>query len=236
MNARTVSAGVDVGGTFTDVFVLDEAKGEPTVAKVPSTKRPTSPIGIARACRGRTGDLGRLRTVVHGTTVGTNALLERKGAVTGIITTKGFRDVLEMRRRDRPQTWGLWGTFEPVVSRDRRVEVDERVLADGTVRTSFDPEEVKRAARVLLDAGPNRWRSRSSTRTQMTPMSALLWRRFGRFGRTPTSLAVPFGPRKFASSSGFRPPPSTPISSRRSAGISRGSKKRSRKTAPTAMS
>jgi N-methylhydantoinase A len=72
---------------------------------------------------------------VHGTTVGTNALLERKVARTGIITTRGFRDVLEMRRRDRPQTWGLRGSFTPVVPRDLRLEVDERVLADGSLHT-----------------------------------------------------------------------------------------------------
>lgn len=150
--SRTALAGVDVGGTFTDVFVLDEAKGEVTVAKVPSTPA-NQAIGFLNGLEQGTGDLGRLRTVVHGTTVGTNALLERKGAKTGIITTKGFRDVLEMRRRDRPRTWGLWGTFEPVVPRDRRVEVDERVQADGSVRTALDPDEAKDAARRLLELG-----------------------------------------------------------------------------------
>jgi N-methylhydantoinase A len=91
--------------------------------------------------------------VVHGTTVGTNALLERKGGRTGVIATEGFRDVLEMRRRDRPQTWGLWGQFEPVVPRERRLEVRERVLADGTIRTQVDPEEVAMRARELLARG-----------------------------------------------------------------------------------
>ena len=70
-----------------------------------------------------------------------------------MITTEGFRDVLEMRRRDRPQTWGLWGEFEPVVPRERRVEVRERMLADGSVRTAVDPEEVKARARELLAQG-----------------------------------------------------------------------------------
>ena len=149
---RTALAGVDVGGTFTDVFVLDEAKGTATVAKVPSTPA-NQAVGFLNGLEQGTGDLGRLRTVVHGTTVGTNALLERKGAVTGIITTTGFRDVLEMRRRDRPKTWGLWGTFEPVVPRDRRVEVDERVLADGSIRTPLDPDAAKAAAKLLLERG-----------------------------------------------------------------------------------
>ena len=71
-------------------------------------------------------------SIVHGTTVGTNTLLERRGPKIGVITTRGFRDVLEMRRRDRRRTWGLWGDFVPIADRDMRVEVDERTLADGT--------------------------------------------------------------------------------------------------------
>jgi N-methylhydantoinase A len=144
--------GIDVGGTFTDVFVLDEESGACTTAKVPSTRDdPAQGIldGIGRAA----GDLAAVATVVHGTTVGTNALLERKGAATGLITTAGFRDVLEMRRRDRPQTWGLWGRFEPVVPRDRRLEVDERTLADGSIRTPVDAAAVTSAARHLLKLG-----------------------------------------------------------------------------------
>ncbi len=80
-------------------------------------------------------------------------MLERKGSKTGIITTSGFRDTLEMRRRDRPNTWGLWGQFEPVVPRNLRLEVAERTLADGTIHTAIDPEDVKNAARELLAEG-----------------------------------------------------------------------------------
>lgn len=149
--AKTV-IGVDVGGTFTDVFFLNEADGSCDVAKVPSTRDDQSQ-GIREGIARKLPDLGSVSTIVHGTTVGTNALLERKGARTGVITTKGFRDVLEMRRRDRPQTWGLWGTFEPVVPRDLRLEVDERVLADGTVHTVVDPKQVELAARTLLERG-----------------------------------------------------------------------------------
>ena len=98
--------GVDVGGTFTDVFFLDEVSGHCQVAKVPSTPADQSQ-GFIDGIRQKLTDFAEISTVVHGTTVGTNALLERKGACTGIITTKGFRDVLEMRRRDRPHTWGL---------------------------------------------------------------------------------------------------------------------------------
>jgi N-methylhydantoinase A len=148
---RTV-VGVDVGGTFTDVFFLDEATGSCAVVKVPSTPEDQSKGLIAGLASG-SDDFARIAMVVHGTTVGTNALLERKGAKTGIITTAGFRDALEMRRRDRPNTWGLWGQFEPVVPRDLRLEIAERTLADGTVRQAVDPAEVKAAARRLLAAG-----------------------------------------------------------------------------------
>lgn len=99
------------------------------------------------------GQISDFGAIVHGTTVGTNALLERKGARIGLITTAGFRDVLEMRRRDRPHTWGLWGDFVPVVDRDMRLEVDERVLADGSIRTAVNPAEIQAQARKLLATG-----------------------------------------------------------------------------------
>src|SRR3954462_8695697 len=136
--------GVDVGGTFTDLFFYDEAAGQFRTAKVPSQRGNEAEgfLGGLRAL-GRIADFG---AIVHGTTVGTNALLERKGARIGLITTTGFRDVLEMRRRDRPNTWGLWGDFIPVVERDMRLEVDERVLSDGTIRTAVDAAQVTATA------------------------------------------------------------------------------------------
>lgn len=149
---RSTMIGVDVGGTFTDVFVLDEATGRARVAKVPTT-RPDQSGGFMAGIAAQVGDLGSVASVVHGTTAGTNALLERKGARIGVITTEGFRDVLEMRRRDRPRTWGLRGAFEPVVPRDLRLEVSERTLADGTVHTPVDLEAVRAAGRALIDAG-----------------------------------------------------------------------------------
>ncbi|WP_340162294.1 hydantoinase/oxoprolinase family protein [uncultured Hoeflea sp.] len=144
--------GVDVGGTFTDVFILDETSGQVSTAKVPSTRGDQSK-GFVEGIGSRVENFADISTVVHGTTVGTNALLERKGARTGIITTEGFRDVLEMRRRDRPTTWGLKGSFTPVVERPDRVEVRERVLADGTVLDGVDAEQVKARATELADAG-----------------------------------------------------------------------------------
>jgi N-methylhydantoinase A len=152
MSLPRYAIGVDVGGTFTDVFVWDEAGQIVTTAKVPSTRGDQS-RGFIEGIRQRVADFAEIATVVHGTTVGTNALLERKGAPTGIITTTGFRDVLEMRRRDRPKTWGLWGMFEPVVPRNLRLEVDERVLADGTIDTPVALDQVTAQAEILRDAG-----------------------------------------------------------------------------------
>lgn len=148
--------GVDIGGTFTDVFALDEAAGTARIVKVASTPADPSAAFVAGLTEGlalhRAG-FERAGTIVHGTTVGTNALLERKVARCGLITTAGFADVLEMRRRDRPTTWGLWGRFEPLVPRDLRLEVRERTLADGTVRESVDADEVRAAADRLRAAG-----------------------------------------------------------------------------------
>ncbi|WP_440412488.1 hydantoinase/oxoprolinase family protein [Neorhizobium petrolearium] len=153
-NVKTGGAsvvGVDVGGTFTDLFFHDAATGRFRTAKV-SSNRGDEAIGFLEGLK-TFGSIAELGSIVHGTTVGTNALLERKGACTALITTTGFRDVLEMRRRDRLNTWGLWGDFVPVIERDLRFEVNERILADGTVRKTLDPEEVKAAARRALAAG-----------------------------------------------------------------------------------
>lgn len=147
-----IVVGVDVGGTFTDLFFLDQENGRCFTRKVPSTHGDQS-RGFLDGIRSGVTDLTKLATIVHGTTVGTNTLLERKGAKTGLITTRGFRDVLEMRRRDRPRTWGLWGQFVPIISRDLRLEISERTLADGTVRVPVVPAEVQEAARQLLRLG-----------------------------------------------------------------------------------
>ncbi len=144
--------GVDVGGTFTDLVYLDEANQLCGTAKVPTTRGNQSE-GVLAAIAASGRDLKELSGVIHGTTVATNTLLERNGAQTGIITTRGFRDVLEMRRRDRPQTWGLWGQYEPIVPRNRRLEVSERVLADGTVEQLVDLDEVEAATQALLEMG-----------------------------------------------------------------------------------
>ncbi len=143
--------GVDVGGTFTDLAWFDEASGAFRTAKAPSN-RGDEAVGFIAGLK-RLGSIASFGAIIHGTTVGTNALLERKGARIGIITTPGFRDALEMRRRDRPNTWGLWGDFEPICPRELRLEIPERTLADGTVREPVDREAVVAACRALLAEG-----------------------------------------------------------------------------------
>lgn len=151
MSALGTIVGVDVGGTFTDLFYFDEESRAFRTAKVPSNRGDEAAGFLAGL--NAFGAVSNLDSIVHGTTVGTNALLERKGAKVGLITTDGFRDVLEMRRRDRRQTWGLTGDFVPVVERDFRVEVAERTLSDGTVLTPVDPAEIQKVAKALLGAG-----------------------------------------------------------------------------------
>jgi len=142
--------GIDVGGTFTDLFGFDTTARTFTTAKVPS-RRGDEASGFLDGLRA----LGGVPegSIVHGTTVGTNTLLERRGPKIGVITTRGFRDVLEMRRRDRRRTWGLWGDFTPIADRDMRLEVSERTLADGTIRTKVDERELRAVAKLLVEQG-----------------------------------------------------------------------------------
>src|SRR3954471_7260269 len=146
----SVIVGIDVGGTFTDLFRFDSAAHTFTTAKVPS-RRGDEAQGFLNGLRAIGG--AARGSIVHGTTVGTNTLLERRGPKIGVITTRGFRDVLEMRRRDRRRTWGLWGDFVPIADRDMRLEVEERTLADGAIRTAVNIEEVRTAAKALLANG-----------------------------------------------------------------------------------
>src|SRR5215216_160760 len=146
----SVIVGIDVGGTFTDLFRLDAQARTFTTAKVPS-RRGDEAQGFLNGLRA-IGGAGQ-GSIVHGTTVGTNTLLERRGPKIGVITTRGFRDVLEMRRRDRRRTWGLWGDFVPIADRDMRLEVSERTMADGTIRTAVDEDEVRAAAQQLAAQG-----------------------------------------------------------------------------------
>jgi len=137
-------AGVDVGGTFTDLVLFDVGTGEIRVSKVPST--PDDPTeGIGRCLQEGKLDLIRLKRFIHGTTVATNAVVERKGAKTALMTTKGFRDIIEICN-DRRYTGGLlnpkWVRMKPFVPRPLRFEVDERVSYRGEVLTELKDREI----------------------------------------------------------------------------------------------
>jgi N-methylhydantoinase A len=144
--------GVDVGGTFTDLVLFDPANGTVRLAKVPSTPE-NQAFGVIAALEEAGADLAALSLIVHGTTTTTNAVLERKLAKTGLITTRGFRDVLELGRRTRPQAYGMTGSFTPVIPRDLRLEVPERMDAGGQVVIALNEEAVRAAARTLLAMG-----------------------------------------------------------------------------------
>ena len=152
MVEHTLTVGIDVGGTFTDLLAIDTATGAVRLAKVPTTVD-NQAIGFMAALAQASVDPAALQAVVHGTTTTTNALLERKIARVGLITTKGFRDVLELGRRTRPQAYGLRGTFKPLIDREYRLEVAERMDADGKVITPLDEAGVAEAARKLLALG-----------------------------------------------------------------------------------
>ncbi|WP_181704383.1 hydantoinase/oxoprolinase family protein [Chthonobacter albigriseus] len=147
-------AGIDVGGTFTDL-ILTETGPEGTgirLAKVPTTL-PNQADGVIAAIAATGLTPADLDLVIHGTTATTNAILERKTARVGLITTRGFRDTLELGRRTRPKPYGLMGTFEPLVPRELRLEVTERVGSRGEVFAALDEDEVAAAARSLLASG-----------------------------------------------------------------------------------
>ena len=151
-SSPTWIAGIDVGGTFTDLIAIESASGAVRLAKVPTTPQ-NQAYGVLAAIESAELDLADLALIVHGTTTTTNALLERKLAKTGLITTRGFRDVLELGRRTRPNSYGLTGWFEPLVPRELRLEVAERVDADGNVVTALDEQAVRRTVQQLKEAG-----------------------------------------------------------------------------------
>jgi len=144
-------AGIDVGGTFTDLVMQDQ-DGTIRIAKVPTTAS-NQAGGVLDAIAAAGTTPAALDLIVHGTTATTNAVLERKLAKVGLITTAGFRDVLELGRRTRPRAYGMTGTFEPLIPREWRREVPERMDARGSVVTPLDEAAVEREARALLAEG-----------------------------------------------------------------------------------
>ncbi|MFC2013625.1 hydantoinase/oxoprolinase family protein [Chloroflexota bacterium] len=136
-----IIVGIDVGGTFTDLLVWNKETGESCVAKALSTVEDQSE-GIMNVLDEAGVSLEQVELIVHGTTVATNALLEKKGARCALITTKGFRDVIELKRRDRPTLYGMKCAFEPLIPRHRRLEVTERINSQGEVLEEVQEKEI----------------------------------------------------------------------------------------------
>ncbi len=140
--------GIDVGGTFTDLFFSSDGVAVDQVLKVPSTPSdPSQGLIDALAAAGIRAD--DVDVILHGTTIATNAVIERKGARCALITTNGFRDILELGRRDRQRMYGLTGTHQPLIPRALRWEVAERLDQHGAVLQALDEAEVTRLADAL---------------------------------------------------------------------------------------
>lgn len=153
----TASLGIDIGGTFTDLVHLDHASGRQSALKVLTTHDDPSRAVIegTRSLLDRNGlPATNISRVIHATTLFTNALIERRGAITGLITTRGFRDTLEIGRERKYALYDI--AIEnptPLVPRDLRLEVDERITGDGRILTPLDRNGVRAAARQLAEAG-----------------------------------------------------------------------------------
>lgn len=148
-------AGIDVGGTFTDLLLYEAEAGEAgtvRLAKIPTTAG-NQAHGVIAAIAAAGVLPADLDLIIHGTTATTNAVLERKLARVGLITTMGFRDTLELGRRTRPKPYGLFGTFEPLIPRELRIEIPERMDARGQVVTALDEDAVLSAAQKLIADG-----------------------------------------------------------------------------------
>ncbi|PZR13367.1 MAG: 5-oxoprolinase [Azospirillum brasilense] len=155
---RPLSVAVDIGGTFTDITIQDGATGRAWTAKTPSTPHDPSEAflgGVRLALELAGGDAAAVGRVLHGTTVATNLILEGKGASTALVTTRGFRHVLDIGRQDIPRPVNLHAWVKPrrPVPPSRVFEVSERIAADGAVLLPLDEDSVRRAAEACRAAG-----------------------------------------------------------------------------------
>jgi len=157
MTQGSYRLGCDIGGTFTDFVLLDDATGEIRVNKCLTTPGDPSDaveLGICELEEAAPGFMPQLAEVIHGTTLVINSIIERKGAPTGLITTRGFRDVLELGREIRYAPYDVFAEFpRPLVPRQLRVEVDERVRSDGSVLQPLDEDSARVAIRRLMAHG-----------------------------------------------------------------------------------
>ncbi|NNG08048.1 MAG: hydantoinase/oxoprolinase family protein, partial [Desulfobacteraceae bacterium] len=157
MPEKVYRLGCDIGGTFTDFVLLNDQTGEIRINKCLTTPGDPSDAveqGMKELEQNTPGFIGKLDEVIHGTTLVINSIIERKGARTGLVTTKGFRDVLEIGREIRYAPYDTFAEFpKPLIPRRFRLEVDERIRSDGTVLKALDLEEVKKVVRGLLQMG-----------------------------------------------------------------------------------
>jgi len=145
--------GVDIGGTFTDVVVFDEAKGSVALAKALSTPAELAK-GVQEALTKAAIPLNTASLLIHGTTVVVNAIVEREGAKTALVTTQGFRDVYEIGRINRPESFNLrFRKHRPLVPRENIFEIPERMLADGSERTPLDDQAAREVAHIIKQEG-----------------------------------------------------------------------------------
>ncbi|MBP1298528.1 hydantoinase/oxoprolinase family protein [Bradyrhizobium elkanii] len=150
--AQNLRVAVDVGGTFTDICIMDETTGLVRIEKTSSTRDPIEGImgGVSKAGI----DLSKVALFSHGTTIATNALITRRLPRTAVVTTKGFRDVIEIRRANKEDLWDTYkDVVRPYVPRRDRLTVPERVDAAGTVIESLDVEAARSVARILKRRG-----------------------------------------------------------------------------------
>jgi N-methylhydantoinase A/oxoprolinase/acetone carboxylase beta subunit len=157
MEEKYYRLGCDIGGTFTDFVLLDDKTGQIRTGKCLTTPRDPSDaveLGIRTLEAVTPGFMPKLHELIHGTTLVINAIIERKGARTALITTKGFRDVLEIGREMRYAPYDIFAEFpKPLIPRKYRFEVDERVRSDGTVIRPLDPEEARRIVAAFPGMG-----------------------------------------------------------------------------------
>ncbi|MHA2225136.1 MAG: hydantoinase/oxoprolinase family protein [Candidatus Hodarchaeales archaeon] len=141
--------GIDIGGTFTDLIIVDSEKNQVFLEKVSTTTNDQS-IGVKTGLTNLPTPLNNLEVVVHGTTVATNAILERKGAKTALITTEGFSDILEIGRQNRLNIYSLYPErIEPLVPQNLRFDVKERVGASGKIITPLDNTNLREIISIL---------------------------------------------------------------------------------------
>ncbi len=144
---------VDTGGTFTDVFVFDEETGVSAVQKVPSTPENPS-LGVVSGMEKAEIDMSDVTLFSHGTTVGTNALITRNLPLVGMVSTNGFRDVIEIRRSTKQDLWDHYkDVAPPYVPRRHRLEVEERVDYAGNVVVPLNEEQARHVAAILKKRG-----------------------------------------------------------------------------------